>query len=190
MKLNKEHTALFILCAAAGILWMQSAGIFRSPSAVPGRVRTAQRYEFAPSDDQSRREPIPSGFQRPEAPPAAGPIRSTLSVRELRIMDRSGNVVLRAGVSPSGTGIWMGRPGSAAEFEAGVQSNGSPFFQLYAEGRPGVAWSGVETESTPSLHFRGGDHHEVAFGLAPTSQSEKVFLTHTNESGNQVEVLY
>lgn len=188
MRLSKEHAALFILCAAAGLLWAQTAGLFGRRAGGPARPG-AQRFEFPPSADQTRREPVPSGFQRPLEPATAGAPRSTLSVRELRIVDAGGNVVLRAGVSASGSGIWMGRPGAAAEIEAGVDTGGAPFFQLYAEGRPGVAWSGVDTASTASLHLRGGQGQELGVGMAPTAQTERPFVFHTDSSGQKLQFL-
>jgi len=187
-RLDKEKVAVFILCAAAGLLWAQSAGLFRGGADIPAR-RAPKRFDFPPSGDQSRPEPIASGFARPIEPHSTGAPRSTVSAREVRIVDERANVVMRLGVSASGAGIWMGRPGAAGEFEAGVESNGLPFFQLYSEGRPGALWSGVEAEDTPSVLFRSGEQVRAGVGLKPGSSSETPFLYHVDEQGQQQQIL-
>lgn len=186
---NKENLAIFILCAAAGLMWAQSAGLFKPSPSSPRARPPAGGFHIAPAEDQSHRDPVPSGFERPQEPPHSSRVRDSLSVRELQILDADSNVVMRVGVSSSGSGIWMGRPGKAAEFEAGVQANGLPFFQLYADGRPGVVWAGVDENSMPNLVLRESDRLQFGLGLSPSRQGEVPYLFHTDAEGKKRQFL-
>jgi len=146
----------------------------------------AKRHQIFPTDGGRG----PASFTAAPAEPSSRSVRSSVRVRQLRILgpDESVSVWLRETAEGS-PGIWMTNARKTAAIEAGVHGNGFPFL-LVSDGAVrnfGLGrMDGIQ--ASPILVFRTDDVVRMVFGLSMTEAQQPPFLVQYTADGQKHEV--
>jgi hypothetical protein len=144
----------------------------------------AKRHEIFPRD----------GIRGPAVAPAAtpsGPVRSSVRVRELRILGPDESVTLSLRESTEGSpGLWMTNTRKTAVIEAGVHGNGYPFLLVSDGAVRNFGLGRVDgIQASPILVFRTDDVVRMVFGLSMTEVQQPPFLVQYTGDGQRHDVI-
>lgn len=147
----------------------------------------AKRHELLPGDT-SRGPAV-----HPTAPAltSGGQVRSSVRVRELRILGPDESVGVRLGESSeAGPGIWMTNARKSAVVEMGVHGNGFPFLLVSDGAVRNFGLGRVDgPEASPILVFRTDDVVRMVFGLSMTEPPQPPFLVQYTADGQKHDVV-
>ena len=147
----------------------------------------AKRHELFPGDT-SRGPAV-----HPTAPAASpgGQARSSMRVRELRILGPDESVGVRLGISSEASpGIWMTNARRSAVVEMGVHGNGFPFLLVSDGAVRNFGLGRVDgLQASPILVFRTDDVVRMVFGLSMTEARQPPFLVQYTADGQKHDVL-
>jgi hypothetical protein len=150
-------------------------------------VLVAKRYEIFPLDERRG----PTAFAAAPPAPSSRSVRSSVRVRELRILgpDESVSVWLREAAEGS-PGIWMTNARKTAVIEAGVHGNGFPFLLVSDGAVRNFGLGRVDgIQASPILVFRTDDVVRMVFGLSMTEAQQPPFLVQYTADGQKHEVI-
>jgi hypothetical protein len=118
-------------------------------------------------------------------------VRSSLTVRELRILGPDESVSLRIRESAEGSpGIWMTNARKTAVIEAGVHGNGFPFLLVSDGAVRNFGLGRVDgVQASPILVFRTDDAVRMVFGLSMTETQQPPFLVQYTADGQKHDVI-
>jgi hypothetical protein len=144
----------------------------------------AKRLEIFPRD----------GTRGPAVTPAAtpgGPVRSSVRVRELRILGPDESVSLSLRESAEGSpGLRMTNTRKTAVIEAGVHGNGYPFLLVSDGAVRNFGLGRVDgIQASPILVFRTDDVVRMVFGLSMTEAKQPPFLVQYTGDGQKHDVI-
>jgi len=147
----------------------------------------AKRHELFPGDT-SRGAAV-----RATAPAAssAGRVRSSVRVRQLRILGPDESVGVRLGESSEASpGIWMTNARKSAVVEMGVHGNGFPFLLVSDGAVRNFGLGRVDgLQASPILVFRTDDVVRMVFGLSMTEPPQPPFLVQYTADGQKHDVV-
>ena len=144
----------------------------------------AKRHEIFPRD----------GSRAPVVAPAAtsgGPVRSSVRVRELRILGRDESLALSLRESAEGSpSLRMTNARKTAVIEAGVHGNGYPFLLVSDGAVRNFGLGRVDgVQASPILVFRTDDVVRMVFGLSMTEAEQPPFLVQYTGDGQKHDVI-
>jgi hypothetical protein len=144
----------------------------------------AKRHEIFPRE----------GIRGPAVTPAATPgepVRSSVRVRELRILGPDEGVSLSLRESTEGSpGLWMTNARKTAVIEAGVHGNGYPFLLVSDGAVRNFGLGRVDgIQASPILVFRTDDVVRMVFGLSMTEAKQSPFLVQYTGDGQKHDVI-
>jgi hypothetical protein len=147
----------------------------------------AKRHELFPGD--TRREP--AVHPTAPAPTSGAQARSSVRVRELRILGPDESVSVRLGESSeAGPGIWMTNARKSAVVEMGVHGNGFPFLLVSDGAVRNFGLGRVDgLQASPILVFRTDDVVRMVFGLSMTEPQQPPFLVQYTAAGRKHDVV-
>jgi len=155
--------------------------------AIAAGVLVAKRHQIFPAGETRG----PAAFTAAPAEPSSRSVRSSVRVRELRILgpDESVSVWLREAAEGS-PGIWMTNARKTAVIEAGVHGNGFPFL-LVSDGAVRNFGLGRADgiQASPILVFRTDDVVRMVFGLSMTEAQQPPFLVQYTADGQKHEIV-
>jgi hypothetical protein len=150
-------------------------------------ILVAKRHEIFPPD----RGRGPVAFPAAPATPSSRSVRSSLTVRELRILgpDESVSLWIRESAE-GGPGIWMTNARKTAVIEAGVHGNGFPFLLVSDGAVRNFGLGRVDgVQASPILVFRADDAVRMVFGLSMTEMQQPPFLVQYTADGQKHDVI-
>jgi hypothetical protein len=143
----------------------------------------AKRHEIFPRD----------GIRGAVAPAATprGAVRSSVRVRELRILGPDESVSLSLRESAEGSpGLRMTNARKTAVIEAGVHGNGFPFLLVSDGAVRNFGLGRVDgIQASPILVFRADDVVRMVFGLSMTEAQQPPFLVQYTGDGQKHDVI-
>ena len=147
----------------------------------------AKRHEIFPRDGTRGSVAFPAA----PAAPSSRFVRSSLTVREFRILgpDESVSVWIRESAEGS-PGIWMTNARKTAIIEAGVHGNGFPFLLVSDGAVRNFGLGRVDgVQASPILVFRTDDVVRMVFGLSMTETQQPPFLVQYTADGQKHDVI-
>jgi hypothetical protein len=147
----------------------------------------AKRHDLFPGDTSRG----PAVHPTAPAPTTGGQVRSSVRVRELRILGADESVGVRLGESSeAGPGIWMTNARKSAVVEMGVHGNGFPFLLVSDGAIRNFGLGRVDgPEASPFLVFRTDDVVRMVFGLSVTEPPQPPFLVQYTADGQKHDVV-
>jgi len=120
-----------------------------------------------------------------------GPVRSSVRVRELRILGPDESVSLSLRESAEGSpGLWMTNTRKTAVIEAGVHGSGFPFLLVSDGAVRNFGLGRVDgIQASPILVFRTDDVVRMVFGLSMTEAKQPPFLVQYTGDGQKHDVI-
>lgn len=150
-------------------------------------VLVVKRHEIFPRDGRRG----PAAFAAAPAASSSRPVRSSVRVRELRILgpDESVGVWLRESAEGR-PGIWITNARKSAVIEAGVHGNGFPFLLVSDGAVRNFGLGRVDgVQASPILVFRTDDVVRMVFGLSMTDAKQLPFLVQYTTDGQKHDVI-
>ncbi|TLY41500.1 MAG: hypothetical protein E6K59_09445 [Nitrospirae bacterium] len=176
------------------ILFLFNNSQFITRNVVAPRVVPAQRdFGIRPSQDQSKRDPVPGGtLLAPNFQKTPGHITHPwLRARELRIVQ--GHSTIGIQLAPSGEGapaLWVNPYGGSGTVTMGVHANGFPFMLVSDQAIRNFGLGRVDGKNaSPILVFSSDDIVKMVFGLSMTEGGQPAFLVHYSADGKTNEFL-
>ena len=147
----------------------------------------AKRHEIFPTDGSRG----PAASTAAPAEPSSRSVRSSVRVREVRILGPDDSVGVRLGESSEGSpGIWMTNARRTAAIEAGVHGNGFPFLLVSDGAVRNFGLGRVDgVQASPILVFRTDDVVRMVFGLSMTEAQQPPFLVQYTADGQKHDVI-
>ena len=147
----------------------------------------AKRHELFPGGTSRG----PAVHPTAPAPTSAAQVRSSVRVRELRILGPDESVGVRLGESSEASpGIWMTNARKSAVVEMGVHGNGFPFLLVSDGAVRNFGLGRVDgLQASPILVFRTDDVVRMVFGLSMTEAPQPPFLVQYTADGQKHDVL-
>jgi len=147
----------------------------------------AKRHELFPGGTSSG----PAVRATAPAESQAGQVRSSVRVRELRILGPDESVGVRLGESSEASpGIWMTNARKSAVVEMGVHGNGFPFLLVSDGAVRNFGLGRVDgLEASPILVFRTDDVVRMVFGLSMTESLLPPFLVQYTADGQKHDIV-
>jgi len=147
----------------------------------------ATRHELFPGDASRG----PAVRATAPATPSGGQVRTSVRVRELRILGPGESVGVRLGESSEASpGIWMTNARKSAVVEMGVHGNGFPFLLVSDGTVRNFGLGRVDgLQASPILVFRTDDVVRMVFGLSMTEPPQPPFLVQYTADGQKHDVV-
>ncbi len=147
----------------------------------------AKRHELFPGDTSGG----PAVRVTAPAASSGGRVRSSVRVRELRILGPDESVGVRLGESSEASpGIWMTNARKSAVVEMGVHGNGFPFLLVSDGAVRNFGLGRVDgLQASPILVFRTDDVVRMVFGLSMTESQQPPFLVQYTADGRKHDVV-